>query len=68
MRDAIYSRVPNNRGVGVIGGGVEIFWKTYIRGVESGWGRKQKAQIVEVSISNKHIYPYAVCCISVRSF
>ena len=38
------------------------------RGWKSGWDRRQKTQIVEVDISNEHIYSYAAPCISVRSF
>ena len=45
--------------------GMENFWKTnrwggIKGGLRSGWDRKQKTQIFEVDISNKHGYSYAV--------
>ena len=51
--------------MGIIGG-MEHFYKTNKRRgwnkgeCQSGWNRKQTIQIVEVDISNKHIYSYAV--------
>ena len=63
LQESDYSTVPNNRG-GIIGG-MENFWKTNKREVglkkgKSGWERKQKTQIVEVDISNKHTYSYVI--------
>ena len=60
-----YSRILNNRGAGIIGGGSKIFEKLIKggwnkRGMENGWDRKQKKRIVEVDISNKQISSYAI--------
>ena len=51
--------------MGIIGA-MENFWKSNKWGVEykggwrNGFDRKQKTQIAEVNISNKHIYLYAI--------